>query len=149
MDKAGREGLTAALGPCFSGDEVNARVADGVRRWDELAEVLVRSEALRERRNVEPKSVTELAMLCLLAWLRDCGVVDTLCAGSYWSAGGGEVSIRSSSRLSSGGGVGVGGERSVSLLVLFFLPKKEGRRANRLLRSVAMGTTAHGRIPER
>jgi hypothetical protein len=48
------------------------------------AEVLVRIEALRDRRKDEPMSVTDEAIECLLVCLRFCGVVGTLGSVSYW-----------------------------------------------------------------
>lgn len=67
----------------------------------------MRSEALRERRNCEPRSVTEAAMLCLLVCLRFCGVVGTLEVVSDWLAGGGGVAALSGlPLLLSAGGTG-------------------------------------------
>ena len=109
---------------------MSARVAEGslLCEDDVLAvpsDVLVRSEADRERRSEEPRSVTEDAMLCLLllACLRRCGVVGTLGGNWYWSGSRGGVS-------SSGLRLSVGGDKvdGACLCPLFFPPKNEGRR---------------------
>jgi hypothetical protein len=67
---------------------VSARVAEGVLLWEEVlpvpADVLVRTEALREGRKDEPMSVTDEAIECLLACLRCGGVEGTLGWDSYW-----------------------------------------------------------------
>jgi hypothetical protein len=54
------------------------------------ADVLVRSEALREGRNDEPTSVADEAIECLLAWLRAGGAVSTLGGLAYWLGARGE-----------------------------------------------------------
>lgn len=144
MERAGREALEAALGTgAFSGEYVSARVAEGVLLCEDVlavppvpVEVLVRSEALRDRRNCEPRSVTELAMLCRLACLRFCGVACTLEGNSYWSRAGGGVS---SSVLGAGGILSVGGvveaarvaDDAEGLCPLDLPPKNEGRREKR------------------
>lgn len=95
MEREGLDALAAALG-AFSGEYVSARVAEGFLLCEEVlavpAEVLVRSEALRDLRNCEPISVTELAMESLLACLRRGGVVGTFGGSSYWLAKRGSAS---------------------------------------------------------
>jgi hypothetical protein len=116
---------------------VSARVAEGslLCEDDVLAvpsDVLVRSEADRERRSEEPRSVTDDAMLCLLllACLRRCGVVGTLGGNWYWSGSRGEVSSSGLVLAATGVRLSVGGDRvdSACLCPLFFPPKNEGRR---------------------
>ena len=71
-------------------------MADGVLLCEEVlvvpADVLVRREALRDRRRDEPISVTEDAIECLLFGLRCWGVVGTLGLSSYWLGTRGGVS---------------------------------------------------------
>jgi hypothetical protein len=145
MESAGREALPTALGTAaFSGEYVSARVAEGVLLCEDddvlpvPSDVLVRSEADRDRRSCEPKSVTEEAMLCLEACLRFCGVVGTLAGNWYWSGTGGGVF---SSLLDAAGGIVSAAGMYVfafetvrdraegdCLCPLLFPPKKEGRR---------------------
>jgi hypothetical protein len=113
MDSVGR-GAGAAV-EAFSGEYVSARVAEGVLRCEDVlavpADVLVRRELLRERRNDEPMSVTEAAMECLLVFLRCCGVEGTLASGAYWlatrgvtSGAGAGAAVGAGGRLRTGGG---------------------------------------------
>lgn len=112
---------------------MSARVAEGVLLCEDdvlavPSEVFVRSEADRDLRSWEPRSVTDDAMLCLLlVCLRLCGVVGTLAGNSYWSDSRGGVF---SSLLAAGVILSVGGDRvdSVCLCPLLFPPKNEGRR---------------------
>lgn len=82
-------------------------MADGVLLCEEVlvvpAEVLVRSEALRDRRRDEPMSVTDDAIECLLAGFRCWGVVGTLGLSSYWLATRGVSSGVDGGRLRAGG----------------------------------------------
>lgn len=101
-------------------------------------DVFVRSEADRERRNCEPRSVTDEAMECLLVWLRLCGVEGTLGGNSYWlvTRGGASGSVaEAGSRLRAGGGVlaaVAGRERDeAEALCLERPPKMEGRLEKR------------------
>ena len=113
---------------------MSARVAEGVLLCEDdvlavPSEVFVRSEADRDLRSWEPRSVTDDAMLCLLlACLRLCGVVGTLGGNWYWSAWRGGVF--SSSVLAAGVVLSVGGDSvdGVCLCPLVFPPKNEGRR---------------------
>jgi hypothetical protein len=125
-------------------------VAEGVLLCEDVlpvpADVFVRSEALRDRRNDEPMSVTEDAIECLLAWLRVCGVVGTLGLFSYWlgtrGVSSGVVGPDAGGRLSAGGGVVLLGEvececeyeydrderAALEYALGVLLPKNEGRR---------------------
>jgi hypothetical protein len=144
IESAGREALPTALGTAaFSGEYASARVAEGVLLCEDdvlpvPSDVLVRREAERDRRSCKPRSVTEDAMLCLLACLRFCGVVGTLAGELYWSETRGGVF--SPLLDATGGTVGASGEgvfvldvvrdreEGVCLWPLLFPPKKEGRR---------------------
>lgn len=126
MESVGREPLVAALG-VFSGEYVNARVADGVLLCEEVlvvpAEVLVRRDALRDRRRDEPMSVTEDAIECLLACLRCCwGVVGALGLSSYWLGTRGV-----SSGVVTGGRLIAGGEAVVVVVVRVYVYESEAR----------------------
>jgi hypothetical protein len=85
MERAGREAGGPAVVAFFSGENESARVAEGVllcEDWVPVEEVLVRSEALRERRSVEPMSATDEEMLCREACRRRGGVAGTF--GGEW-----------------------------------------------------------------
>jgi len=145
MESAGRPALAPALG-AFSGEYVSARVADGVLLCEDVlvpAEVFVRSEALRDRRSDEPMSVTELAIECLLACLRFCGVVGTFDGCSYWLGTRGGASA--GGRLSAGGVVLLVvrdcervDEDCLWCPLVDFPPKKEGRREKRPVELVVL-----------
>lgn len=104
-------------------------------------DVLVRRDALRDRRNDEPMSVTEDAIECLLACLRCCGVVGTLALVSYWLATGRGLSGAAWLGV---GRVSAGGEKTVvfawemereereALACPLGPLKKEGRREKKL-----------------
>jgi hypothetical protein len=116
-------------------------VAEGVLLCeDELAvpaEVLVRRELLRDRRNDEPMSVTDDAIECLLVFLRCCGVVGTFTGGSYWlgtrgvtSGAGAGAAVVAGGRLGAGGGCWItawarGYESEARTDLVLLLPKKD------------------------
>jgi hypothetical protein len=148
MERVGLEALAAAAVGAFSGEYVRARVAEGVLRCEDVlpvpADVLVRRDALRDRRKDEPMSVTDDAIECLLACLRFGGVVGTLGLVSYWlgSRGGssGVVRLGAGARLRAGGEMALAAvwemereERAALACPLGPLePKKEGRLEKKL-----------------
>lgn len=110
---------------------MSASVAEGVLLCeDELfvpVDVLVRSDALLDRRSDELMSVTELAIECRLPCLRFCGVAGSLGVSSDWPPSRGASSV--GGRLSAGGVVaGVRDCDSDEDACLCPLAKKDGRR---------------------
>lgn len=96
-ERVGRWGWVGWGAGAFSAS-ARASVAEGVLVCDEddvlrvLDEFVVRSEAEREVRSWEPRSVTDEAMLCLLTWRRRWGVVGCWClVGSSAESWGGGV----------------------------------------------------------
>ena len=150
-ERTGREAFEGAAGGpgAFSGEWARARVAEGVLVCEDdvlrvLSDVFVRSEAERDERSWEPRSVTDEAMLCLLEWLRRCGVVGRWTDNSYWSASRGGVAsparlAAAGWRLSVGGGCWAGAcetdetdEAACWRDARDLPPKKEGRREKML-----------------
>lgn len=115
---------------------MSARVAEGVLLCEDdvlavPSDVFVRSEADRDLRSWDPRSVTDEAMLCLLlACLRRGGVAASLAGNSYWPASRGGVfsPVLAAGVMLSEGGARVEG---VCLCPLLFPPKNEGRREKR------------------
>lgn len=102
MERVGREleevvGGTLEAWSGFSGEKERASVPEGVflcEDEDVFAELLVRSEAERERRNVAPMSATEDEMLCRdECLLRRGGVSGNFGGMADWSTGEGGLKL--------------------------------------------------------
>lgn len=124
---------------------MRARVAEGVLLCEDEADALVRSEADRDLRSVDPRSVTDEAMLCLLlACLRRGGVAASRAGNSYWSSWRGGVF---SPGLAAGVMLSWGGARVEFVCLcpcpLVLPPKNEGRREKRPWLELSAMLVAH------